>query len=45
MQVTQAYRYESKPNNVERTLLAKHASTAHFAWNWTLERHIERFVS
>jgi putative transposase len=43
MQITQAYRYELKPNNRERTLLAKHAGTARFAWNWALARRIERF--
>jgi putative transposase len=43
MQIIQAYRYELKPNNVERTLLAKHAGTARFAWNWALARRIERF--
>jgi putative transposase len=43
MQVTQAYRYELKPNNVQKTLLSKHAGTARFAWNWALARRIERF--
>jgi len=43
MEVTQAYRYELKLNNVQRTLLAKHAGAARFAWNWALARRIERF--
>lgn len=43
MRVTRAYRYELDPNNVQRTLLAKHAGTARFAWNWALARRIERF--
>ncbi len=43
MIVTQAFRYELDPNNVERTLLAKHAGAARFAWNWGLARRIERF--
>ncbi|MBU3934170.1 MAG: helix-turn-helix domain-containing protein, partial [Candidatus Omnitrophica bacterium] len=36
MLVQQAYRYELKPNNKQRTLLAKHAGTARFAYNWGL---------
>lgn len=43
MIVTQAFRYELDPNNVQRTLLAKHAGAARFAWNWGLARRIERF--
>ncbi|MCZ6794278.1 MAG: RNA-guided endonuclease TnpB family protein, partial [Planctomycetota bacterium] len=43
MLVRQAYRYELKPNNRERTLLAKHVGVARFAWNWALARRIERF--
>ena len=45
MRVTQAYRYELKPHNVQRTALAKHAGTARFAWNWALARRIERFAN
>ena len=45
MLVTQAYRYELKPNNVQRTMLARHAGTARFAWNWALARRIERFAT
>ena len=41
MLVRQAYRYELKPNNVQRTMLARHAGTARFAWNWALARRIE----
>jgi len=36
MLVNQAYRYELKPNNIQKTILAKHAGTARFAWNWAL---------
>jgi putative transposase len=41
--IHQAYRYELKPNNVQRTLLAKHVGAARYAWNWALARRIERF--
>ena len=43
MKISQAYRYELKPNNKQRTLLSKHVGTARFAWNWALSRRIERF--
>ena len=43
MLVRQAYRYELKPNNKQRTLLAKHAGTARFAYNWALARRIEEY--
>lgn len=43
MKVHQAYRYELDPNDKQRTLLAKHAGAARFAYNWGLERRIERF--
>ncbi len=43
MKTHQAYRYELKPNNNQRTLLAQHVGTARFAWNWALARRIERF--
>ncbi len=45
MLVRQAYRYELKPNNVQRTLLAQHAGAARFAFNWALAGRIERFKS
>jgi putative transposase len=38
-----AYRYELKPNNKQRTHLAKHAGIARFAFNWALARSIKRF--
>jgi len=38
VKVNQAYRYELKPNNKQRTLLAKHVGTARYAYNWALER-------
>jgi putative transposase len=43
MQVTQAYRYELKPDERQRVLLAKHAGCARFAWNWGLARRIKQF--
>jgi putative transposase len=36
MEVNCAYRYELKPNVAQRILLAKHAGTARFAYNWGL---------
>ena len=43
--IYRGYRYELKPNNRQRTLLAKHAGCARFAYNWGLERRIKRFQS
>ncbi len=43
MLIQQAYRYELKPNNKQRPLLAKHAGTARFAYNWGLARRIEEY--
>ncbi len=43
MKVQKAYRYELKPNNVQKTLLAKHAGVARFAYNWALARRIEEY--
>jgi putative transposase len=40
-----SYRYELDPNNRQRTLLAKHAGCARFAFNWGLEQRIRRFYS
>ena len=34
--VNRAYRFELKPNDVQRTLFAKCAGVARFAWNWAL---------
>ena len=39
----QAFRYELDPTNKQRTLLAKHAGCARFAYNWGLARRIERY--
>jgi putative transposase len=36
MKVNCAYRYELKPNVSQKILLAKHAGTARFAYNWGL---------
>ena len=41
MLVNQGYRYELKPNNVQRTLLAKSVGVARSAFNWALDRRIE----
>jgi putative transposase len=38
MLIQRAYKTEIKPNNVQRTLLRKHAGAARFAWNWALAR-------
>lgn len=43
MKAYQAFRYELKPKNVQRTLLARHAGAARFAYNWGLARRIEAF--
>ncbi len=43
MKVQKAYRYELKPNNVQKTLLAKHAGVARFAYNWGLARRVEEY--
>ena len=43
MIVNRAFRYELEPNDREATLLAKHAGTSRFAYNWALARRIERF--
>lgn len=43
MLVLRAYKTELDPNNVQRTLLAKHAGAARFTWNWALNRRIEEY--
>ncbi|MFH1876350.1 MAG: RNA-guided endonuclease TnpB family protein [Candidatus Omnitrophota bacterium] len=43
MLINQAYRYELKPNNKQKTLLAKHAGVARFAYNWGLVRRKELY--
>jgi len=43
MMIRQAFRYELDPNDRQRTILAKHAGAARFAWNWALARRIEKF--
>jgi putative transposase len=43
VELRRAWRFELDPNNSVKTLLAKHAGTARFAWNWSLHRRIERF--
>ncbi|MFA5896406.1 MAG: RNA-guided endonuclease TnpB family protein [Thermoplasmata archaeon] len=36
MKVSRAHRFELRPNNAQRTLFARCAGTARFAWNWAL---------
>jgi putative transposase len=38
MLIQRAYKTEIDPNNVQKTLLRKHAGSARFAWNWALAR-------
>jgi putative transposase len=41
--MNRSYKFELDPNNRVKSLLAQHAGTARFAWNWSLARRIERF--
>lgn len=41
MKVNRAYKYELDPNRGQLILLAKHAGTARFAYNWGLARKKE----
>jgi len=41
MLIQQAYRYELKPNNKQKTLLSKHAGCARFTYNWGLAQRKE----
>jgi len=43
MIILRAYKTELDLNNKQRTLCAKHAGTARFAYNWGLERKISAF--
>lgn len=43
MKVNQAFRYELQPNVCQHILLAKHAGTARFAYNWGLAERIKLF--
>jgi putative transposase len=43
MKVHQAYKYELKPNNRQRTNLFKHAGTSRFSYNWGLARRKEEY--
>ncbi|MFX0065135.1 MAG: helix-turn-helix domain-containing protein [Candidatus Hermodarchaeota archaeon] len=40
MNIQRGYKYELRVNNQERTLLAKAAGTARFAWNWGLAERL-----
>jgi len=43
VKIKQAFRYELDPNCGHRTVLASHAGTARFAWNWGLAERIRRY--
>ncbi len=43
MLINRAYRYELKPNALQRQMLAQHAGTARFAYNWGLAQRIEMY--
>lgn len=43
MLILKAYKTELDPNNVQRTILAKHAGAARYTWNWALNRRIEEY--
>ena len=43
MLILRAYKTEIDPNNVQKTLLAKHAGAARFTWNWALSRRVEEY--
>ncbi len=43
MKINKAYRYELKPNILQRILLAKHAGVARYAYNWGLCQRIEKY--
>lgn len=43
MKIQKAYRYELKPNVLQRITLAQHAGSARFAFNWGLNLAIEQY--
>jgi putative transposase len=43
VKIVKAYKYELKPNNTHRVLLAKHAGVARFAYNWGLAKRLELY--
>lgn len=43
MKINRAYRYELDPNAKKRILLAKHAGTARFTFNWGLQKRIDLY--
>jgi putative transposase len=43
VKINKAYRTELDPNDVQTTLLRKHAGAARAAWNWALNRRIEEY--
>lgn len=45
MKINQAFRYELKPNVTQKILLAKHAGTARFTYNWGLAERIKLFAT
>lgn len=43
MMITRGYKVELDPNNVQRTLLLKHAGAARWAFNWGLRQKIDSY--
>lgn len=43
MEILRAYKVELDPNNVQRTVLLKHAGAARFAFNWGLARRKQEY--
>jgi putative transposase len=42
--IKRAFKTELDPNNVQRTILVKHAGAARFAYNWGLAKRMEEYV-
>lgn len=43
MEILRAYKTKLDPNNVQRTVLLKHAGAARFTWNWALARRKQEY--
>jgi len=43
MEIHKGYKVELDPNNVQRTVLLRHAGAARFAWNWGLARRKQEY--
>lgn len=44
MEILRAYKVKLDPNNVQRTVLLRHAGAARFAFNWGLSRRITEYA-